>query len=73
MESWPNVNLEQIIGGAGETYPDHRQKNTDGTKNGLCWCRAGDLLRKVHCLDGHIQQGEGIALTFLSLGIRIHG
>ena len=66
------VNLECIIGDKERAYPDHREKSTDRTKNGLGWCRARDLLRKVQGLDGYIQQGERVFSAFL-LGICIHG
>ena len=62
---------EWIIG-EERTYPDHRQNDTDGTKNRLGRRRARDLLREIHCLDGGIQQGEGVVLTFRSLGLWIH-
>ena len=56
-----------------EAYPNHPQKNTDGTKNGLGWGHARELLGEAHGLDCRVQQGEGIILTFLSSGTRVHG
>jgi hypothetical protein len=55
----------------GETHSDHNEDSTDGTKYGLGWCRARDLLREIHGLDGHVQQRESAVPT--SLGIFIHG
>jgi hypothetical protein len=55
----------------GEIHSDHNENSTDGTKNGLGWCRARDLLREIHGLDGHIQQRESTVPS--SLGIFIHG
>ena len=54
-------------------YPDHRQKDTDGAKNGLGWYHARVLLRVIHGLDCFIQQEERIILTFILPGVRIHG
>ena len=62
------------IGEDERTYHDHRQKNTDGAKYGLGWCRTRDLLRKVHSLDSRIQQGESALPTFLLFGtFCVHG
>ena len=62
------------IGEEEKTYHDHCQKNTDGAKYGLGWCRTRDLLRKVHGLDGCIQQGESALPTFLLFGtFCVHG
>ena len=55
MESCLRVNLEHIVGEEGETYSDHRQKNTNGAKNGFGGCDARDLLREIHGLDGYVQ------------------
>ena len=65
MESLLHVNMEYVIGGEGRTYPYHRQKNTDGTKNSLGRCYARDLLCQVHGLDGHVQCREDTIPTFL--------
>ena len=54
-------------------YPDRRQKDTDGAKNGFGRSRARALLHGIHGLDCFIQQGEIIILMFLPPGVRIHG
>ena len=64
------VSQEWIIGEEEDTYPNHRQNNADRAKNGPGRCGAHRFLRKIHGLDGRVQQGEGIILT---LGIRVHG
>ena len=60
MESWLCVNPEYIIEEEWKTYPDHRQKNADGTKYSLGWWDTTDILREIQGFDGRIQQGEGI-------------
>ena len=47
------MSLECAIG-REKTYRDHCQKNADGAKYGLGWCRARDLLREIRGLDGDI-------------------
>ena len=54
-------------------YPDHRQKDTDGAENSLGWGWARDLLDEIRDFYDRIQQGEGVVLTFLLLGLWIHG
>ena len=73
MESWLRVNPEYTIGKERKAYPDHRQKNTDGTKYGLRWWYTTAIPREIQGSDGRIQQGEDGLLTFLPFGIRIHG
>ena len=66
------MSLEQILGEGEKRYPYHCEKNADRTKNYLGRCHARGILGKIHGLDGHIQHGKGIILTFLSLGVRFH-
>jgi len=66
------VNPENLIAGEGETYPDHCEKSANGAKSSFGWCDARDLLREIQDLDGHIQRGEDVVLTFLLLRIVIH-
>ena len=73
MQSWSHVNRRKTHWGRGGTYPDRLQKDADGTKDGLGWCRARELLREIRDLDDRIQQGEGIVLTFLLPELWIHG
>jgi hypothetical protein len=56
-----------------ETHSDHRDDNANGAKNNLGWRDAGDFLRKIQGLDGHIERGEDVRSTFLSLGVGFHG
>ena len=67
------VNPEPITAEWKGAYPDHRQKNADGAKDGLGRRRTRDLFREIHGLDGRIQQGEDVIPTFLSFGILVHG
>jgi len=56
-----------------ETHSDHREDDTDDTENSLGWHDAREFLRKVQGLNGDIQRGEDVVLTFLSLSLAIHG
>jgi len=49
------VNVELPVIREEETYPDHREEDTDKAKNRPGWCDAGDLLRKIYGLDGYTQ------------------
>ena len=66
--------MRSVTGKEEKTYLDHCQENTGGAKNGLGWGCTRGLLGEIQGFDSHIQQSEGILLTFLSFGtLRIHG
>ena len=61
------------ITGKERTHPDHGEKDGDGTKGGLRWGDARDLLREIEGIDCHVQCREDSALALRSLGFVGHG
>ena len=49
------MNLEQIIAGEEEIYPDECEKSADGAKDNLGRCDGRDFLCKIGVLDGRVQ------------------
>ena len=66
------MNREGLTAEGKETYSDHCEKDTDGTKNRLCWGDTGDLLCKVGSLDSHTQRGESAVPPIRSSRLGIH-
>jgi len=67
------MNLGDPAAEKKETYPDHHEEDTDGTKNNLGWGEACDLLREIQAIDGHIQRRDGPVPPLRSLGLGLHG
>jgi hypothetical protein len=63
----------QLVTQWEETYSDHCQEGTDGTKRGLSWCDVDDVLREIYGVDGHIQRGESAIPPLRSLRTCMHG
>ena len=56
-----------------ETYPNHGEKDGNGTKNSFGWCNTRDLLCETQPIDGYIQRGENTVPPLRSLGFGCHG
>ena len=67
------MNLGRLITEEESAYLDHREKDADGSKSGLGWCDARDLLREIQGVDGHVEQGESTVPPLRSLGFDCHG
>ena len=59
--------------GKEKMYLDHCEKDANGAEDSLGWCDAGEFLREIQGIYGHIQRGGDTLLPLRSLGIFCHG